>query len=245
MMIRTLVLLLVAAAGIARASDPITAPVSGNSTSVTQPHVTAELIPEVTTVEPGKPFDVALHLHMDKDWHTYWINPGDAGLATTINWTLPPGFTAGPIQWPTPEKHKMGPLITYGYDGDVYLITTITPPKSGLPQHFDIKATARWLVCLEECIPGKADLTLPLDSGMLNLRLPADNSDFFAQARSRMPVPNTRWDVSALYGQAGGLNAPGQGLYLHFKDKGNATSIDSAHRPFFPRAKQCFKHTAG
>jgi len=199
-MIRYVLFLLIAATCVARASDPIATPAQGASASVTQPHVTAELIPENTSVQQGKPFDVALHLHTDPGWHTYWINPGDAGLATTIKWTLPPGFTAGPIQWPTPEKHAMGPLVTYGYDGDVYLLTTITPPKGDLPQHFDLKATARWLVCEEECIPGKAELTLPMDSGLLNLRLPIDNSAFFDEARARLPVPNTRWDVSSAYG---------------------------------------------
>jgi DsbC/DsbD-like thiol-disulfide interchange protein len=196
--------LLLLAATTARASDPINAPVSGASPTVTQPHVTAELIPEKTTIEPGTPFDIALHLHADPGWHTYWINPGDAGLATTIKWTLPPGFTAGPIQWPTPEKHDMGGLITYGYAGDVYLLTTITPPKSDLPQHFDIKAKAQWLVCEEECVPGKADLSLSLDSGLLNLRLPIDNSDFFAQARERLPVANKYWDVIAALGPQSG-----------------------------------------
>jgi thiol:disulfide interchange protein/DsbC/DsbD-like thiol-disulfide interchange protein len=182
-----------------RASDPIEAPSDGASAGVSQPHVTAELIPEITTIEPGKAFDVALHLHMDKDWHTYWINPGDAGMATTITWTLPAGFTAGPIQWPTPEKHETGGLIVYGYGGDVYLLTTITPPKTDLPSHFEFKAKAMWLVCKEECIPGKAELTLPLDSGIMNLRLPVDNSVFFDRARERIPVPATDWKVQAVY----------------------------------------------
>ena len=181
----------------AHASDPIAAPADGASATVTQPHETAELIPERTSIEPGKPFDVILHLHSDPGWHTYWINPGDAGLATTIAWTLPPGFTAGPIQWPTPEKHDMGGLMTYGYAGDVYLLTTITPPKGDLPQHFDLKAKAQWLVCQEECIPGKAELTVTLDTGLLNLRLPKENTELFAQARERLPVPATNWKVSA------------------------------------------------
>ncbi len=201
MMSRILLLALVAGVlgGNARGSDEIMAPMEGASASVSQPHVVAELIPERTTIAPGEPFDVALHLHMDPGWHTYWVNPGDAGLATMIKWTLPPGFTAGPIQWPTPEKHAMGPLVTYGYGGDVYLLTTITPPKGDLPQHFDVKAKATWLVCQEECIPGKAELTLPLDSGMLNLRLPVENTDFFAQARERMPVTGDFKQVSAAY----------------------------------------------
>ncbi|HEV3273092.1 MAG TPA: thioredoxin family protein [Candidatus Methylacidiphilales bacterium] len=227
-----LFLLLVAGTAAARASEPINAPVSGASATVTQPHVTAELIPETTTVEPGKPFGVALHLHMDTGWHTYWINPGDAGLATTIDWTLPEGFTAGPIEWPTPEKHAMGPLVTYGYEGDVYLLTTITPPKSDLPRHFDVKAHAEWLVCQEECIPGKADLTLPLDSGMLNLRLPIENTDFFAQARERLPVANTRWEVKGAYGAGPGL-VP-KSLWTQFKNKSGAASDPLGHLYFFP-----------
>ena len=199
MMPRIILLLLLTGILTVRASDPIDAASAGASASVSQPHVTAELIPEMTTVEPGKPFDVALHLHTDSGWHTYWINPGDAGMATTIKWTLPPGFTAGPIQWPTPEKHNMGPLVTYGYGGDVYLLTTITPPKTDLPQHFDLKAKASWLVCQEECVPGRAELTLPLDSGMLNLRLPVNNTDFFDLARARLPVTNIPLKATANY----------------------------------------------
>jgi len=197
MMIRILLLFLVAGGLPSPASEPIAVPYAGASASASGPHVMAELIPEKTGIEPGEPFDVALHLHMDPGWHTYWINPGDAGLATTIKWTLPPGFTAGPIKWPTPEKHSMGPEVTYGYAGDVYLLTTITPPKGDLPRHFNISAHATWLVCQEECIPGKADLMLSLDAGLLNLRLPVDNTDFFNEARARLPVANTIWKVTA------------------------------------------------
>ena len=200
MIVRILFLCLIAASVSTRASEPIAAPGDGKSATVSQPHVTAELIPERTTVQPGQPFDIILHLHSDPGWHTYWINPGDAGLATSIKWTLPPGFTAGPIQWPTPEKHNMGPLITYGYEGDVYLLTTITPPKADLPKHFDVKANAQWLVCKEECIPGHADLALTFDTQPLNLRLPVENKDFFEQARERVPVANTLWDVKGAYG---------------------------------------------
>jgi len=245
MMIRTLILAFLIAGGLAaRASDPISAPMGGASASVTQPHVTAELIPETTSVQAGQPFDVALHLHSDTGWHTYWINPGDAGLATRITWTLPPGFTAGPIQWPTPEKHNMGPLVTYGYEGDVYLLTTITPPKSDLPQHFDVKAKATWLVCQEECIPGKAELTLPLDSGLLNLRLPIDNKDFFAEARERLPVENTLWDVSGDYtvtGEKSGMASSGHSVFeMGFESKtaNSATNLSNVY--FFPEQANVF-----
>ncbi|MCE0498468.1 MAG: thioredoxin family protein [Methylacidiphilales bacterium] len=235
MMIRILLLLLAAGGLPALASDPIATPYSGASVSASGPHVTAELVPEKTGIEPGEPFDVALHLHMDPGWHTYWINPGDAGLATTIKWTLPPGFTAGPIQWPTPEKHSMGPEITYGYEGDTYLLTTITPPKGDLPRHFDISAHTTWLVCQEECIPGKADLTLHLDGGLLNLRLPVDNSGFFDEARGRLPVENTIWNVESRYDIKPGVGQPGQqALWIQFKNKLETGELAVGHLYFFP-----------
>jgi thiol:disulfide interchange protein len=234
-MVRSVLLFLLAAVVLGRASDFIPPPKEGVSKSVSQPHVTAELISETTYVTPGKPFLVALHLHMDPDWHTYWINPGDAGLATTITWTLPPGFTAGPIQWPTPEIHKMGPETTYGYGGDVYLLTTITPSmfapttvisNGGGLGRFGIKAKATWLVCQEECIPGKAELDLKLDDRPTS---EVDFGSFFmAEAKKRLPVPNTRWDVEAAYQHVG----LGESLVIHFKDKGAPTPLGYLY--FFP-----------
>jgi thiol:disulfide interchange protein/DsbC/DsbD-like thiol-disulfide interchange protein len=221
-----------------RASDALPEPTGGSSATVTQPHVTAELIAETTTLQIGKPFDVVLHLHMDANWHTYWINPGDAGLATVIKWTLPPGIqSAGPIEWPTPEEHAMGPLTTYGYGGDVYLPTKITPIAAlfgKLPKHIEIKAHATWLVCQEECIPGQADLTVTLNfnGGQAPAPDPAREA-FFQSVRARLPVPNTRWDVSAAYGSAGGLMHSGNGLYLQLKDKAGTTASAPGHLQFF------------
>ncbi len=229
-MLRPLLFLFLASLA-ARASEAIPLPGGPVGNRVSQPHVTAELIPETANVRPGQPFLVALHLHMDPDWHTYWINPGDAGLATTIKWTLPPGFTAGPIQWPAPERHPMGPLTTYGYGGDAYLLTTITPPA---PVKFplEIRAQANWLVCQEECIPGKADLALKL--GAPGPDSP-DREKFFAEARARLPVPNTRWDVQAAYGPGGGtVDQQHEALWIYFSAKPPMDTRPLGKVYFFP-----------
>ena len=125
--------MVLAGLSVARASDKIDAPSEGASKSVQQPHVVAELIPELTTVEAGKPFDVALHLHTDEGWHTYWINPGDAGSPTTIDWILPPGWKAGAIQWPTPKRLPVLSLMDYGYEGTLWLLTTLTVSADAKP----------------------------------------------------------------------------------------------------------------
>ena len=71
----------------------------------------------------------ALLLSMDPDWHVYWKNPGDSGLPTTVDWDLPPGFTAGPLQWPVPERFESDGLVTYGYSGKVLLFDGDTPAR--------------------------------------------------------------------------------------------------------------------
>jgi thiol:disulfide interchange protein/DsbC/DsbD-like thiol-disulfide interchange protein len=217
-----------------RASDALSEPAGGRSATVTQPHITAELIPEATLlVGPKTATDIILHLHMDPDWHTYWINPGEAGLATAIKWTLPPGWSAGPIQWPAPETHAMGPVTTFGYGGDVYLPTTLTRPKArgSVVTDVTIQAHATWLVCKEECIPGKADLDVKLHVAGPNATLDyksIDNHALFAAARARLPVPNTRWNVRANYEDVG----VGHALVISLADKGTPTPL--GHLSFFP-----------
>ena len=65
-------------------------------------HVHASLYAEADGVQEQTPFLVAVHLKMDPGWHTYWKDPGDSGLATSIEWKLPSGFVADPIRWPKP-----------------------------------------------------------------------------------------------------------------------------------------------
>src|SRR6478752_2944742 len=90
-------------------------------------HVEAELVSDQKAVQPGKPVTVGLRLRMADHWHTYWKNPGDSGLPTRIQWELPDGWKAGEIQWPYPKPLPVGPLMNYGYEDEVLLVTDITP----------------------------------------------------------------------------------------------------------------------
>jgi thiol:disulfide interchange protein/DsbC/DsbD-like thiol-disulfide interchange protein len=125
--------------------------------------VEAELVAERLAVTPGDPFWVALRLRMDPGMHTYWLNPGDSGLPTTIRWELPPGFKAGPIRWPAPRVLDTLGVATYGYEGEVALLALIDPPAELRPaSRVELRARADWLVCEKECIPGSAELALRL-----------------------------------------------------------------------------------
>jgi thiol:disulfide interchange protein DsbD len=148
------------------------------------PKVHARLIAERDAVPPGGTVTVALELDTRKGWHTYWINPGDAGAPTEIKWTLPPGWHAGDIQWPAPQAEAVGPLMDYGYEGKPWLLVDITAPKDASEGSVTLNAQASWLVCAEVCVPEDATVSLPLNVG--TAALPPDPD--FAAARAKLPV---------------------------------------------------------
>lgn len=111
---------------------------------------------------PGKPIWVGLQITHAPEWHTYWKNSGDSGLPTELQWTLPPGVTAGPIGWPTPRKFPLGTLANYGYDGTVLLPVPLTVEPGFAGKEIEVKLYAAWLVCRKECIPEEGNFTLRL-----------------------------------------------------------------------------------
>src|SRR5690606_26735552 len=114
-------------------------------------------------VRPGQTVLVGLHKRITPGWHTYWKNPGDSGQATAIEWRLPEGAAAGDIQWPMPSRFRLGPVVNYGYEGEVTLLTEIAVPEGAAPGSiFPIRATVDWLVCEEICIPEQVSLGLDL-----------------------------------------------------------------------------------
>uniref|UniRef100_UPI002FCC23EE protein-disulfide reductase DsbD family protein n=1 Tax=Phenylobacterium sp. TaxID=1871053 RepID=UPI002FCC23EE len=126
-------------------------------------HLIAELVARDATVTPGATTYVAVRQKIDKGWHTYWRNSGDSGEATKVVWTLPAGWTAGDIVWPTPQRQPTGPLMNYGYHDEVLLPVPITVPASARPgETVTLKAAAAFLVCEEICVPEDAVLTLTL-----------------------------------------------------------------------------------
>lgn len=160
-------------------------------------YVEAELIAQNTSIQPGEPFWVGVKLTMDQDWHTYWQNPGDSGLGTTINWKLPEGFSAGSIVWPYPHRIPILPLVNYGYENEVVLLTQITPPAAISEPGVTLSAKVDWLMCQEQCIPGKANLELSLPVNASAPAADAHNAAAFKNAFDSLPDTSDGWTTSA------------------------------------------------
>lgn len=156
----------------------------------------AELVAAVDAIVPGQPLSVGLVIRHDPHWHTYWRVPGDSGLPTTINWQLPAGFTAGPIEWPVPKRLPIGPLMNFGYEGELLLPVQISVPAELAPgQTVTIKARGDWLICREVCIPGGADLQLALP--VRAAAAPSRFAPLFDSTRAQIPRPATLQAASA------------------------------------------------
>jgi thiol:disulfide interchange protein/DsbC/DsbD-like thiol-disulfide interchange protein len=162
------------------------------------PHSEAHLVPEVTSIQPGTPFTVALFFEMDPGWHIYWRNPGDSGLPTTIAWTLPPGFEAGDVQWPTPSRIAYFPLVDYGYYGEVALLVEITPPHDLAPVGtVPVEAFVEWLICQEICLPAYAELRVEIPVSGEGPRPDPRWAGLFHDTRASLPAAVGGWNAEA------------------------------------------------
>jgi thiol:disulfide interchange protein DsbD len=91
-------------------------------------------------------------------WHTYWKNPGDAGLPTKIEIN---GIQTSEMQWPVPKRYiEKGDILAYGYEKEFTRFYKVNESING--QKLSIKST--WLICKHICIPGQAEYTGTINS---------------------------------------------------------------------------------
>ncbi len=128
-------------------------------------HTSAQLLLLATTAPAGDTVLAGVRMTMEPGWHTYWKNPGAAGTPTKIEWQLPPGVTAGEIQWPLPEKLPPAEVTTYGYQDEVVLLVPLTLGKNIPAGNLNLAAKISWLECKESCIPGSAEVHATLAVG--------------------------------------------------------------------------------
>jgi len=159
-----------------------------HAAAVADEHLEVELVGARDALVPGQTAWLGLRLKHAPQWHTYWINPGDSGLPTKLAWTLPAGYAAGDIAWPTPKRFDLGELTNFGYDGEALLPVPIkVSADAAIGARAHLALEAKWLVCHEECIPGKATLTLDLPIAQTAADTPY--RQLFTDAHTAQPQP--------------------------------------------------------
>ena len=173
---------------------------SAHANATPIPHGSLELIAENQWIAAGSSLYLGLLFQLEKGWHIYWVNPGDSGEPPRVEWRLPAGISAGPIEWPTPRRFQSSTIVDYGYQDAVLLMVPVTVDADLKPQtSAQIGAAAKLLVCSHEmCIPGKADLSLSLPVRPGAPPLDNRNKEVFAATRKSLPQPAPpNWRLSA------------------------------------------------
>src|SRR4051812_13406721 len=106
---------------------------AGESAAVRSPRATATLVSAAAAVASGEAVELGLRLRLAPGWHSYWLNPGDAGAAPEVRVLAPPGAEAGPIRFPAPGRIPTGPLVSFGYEGEVLLPFRLAAPAGLAP----------------------------------------------------------------------------------------------------------------
>ncbi len=195
------------------------------------PHARVELLADVRGVLPGQPFALGVRFKLDRGWHVYWQNPGDSGQAPRIDWQLPQGFSAGDIEWPYPRQVSPPPVVTYGYEDEVLLPVAVTPPATPVgPGQVSLRATVRYLVCKDLCLPEQAQVSLDLP---LLERADPDPAGQRAIADARARQPRHLPEIML------GASRFGEQVYLDWPAGAPPGAVQ-----FFPDREGQFRHAA-
>lgn len=159
--------------------------------------LSVELISDHSTITAGQPFLVGFHIKHQKGYHTYWKNPGLVGLATNLKWKVPEGYTVSGLKWPYPELSSMAGNPCYGYERDVTLYVTVTPPKEVTAKKVNISVDAIWMCCADSCFPGNESFSIDL---AVDKKAVVNNThlSLFNLAKEQMPASSSTLNTKLL-----------------------------------------------
>ena len=175
----------------AQFDDPFGGGQAGGSQAATK----VKLLLSHDTIKPDSTVMAGLELTMADGWHTYWINPGEAGIATSVKWKLPKGVTAGQIQWPTPDKFTALGSIGYGYHDKTILLVPLTIAADAALGQTTISGKVSWLECKESCIPRDQQVSATLT--IAGTDTPSANAAKLDAAKTELPKNDANLAVKA------------------------------------------------
>ncbi|MFP5235483.1 MAG: protein-disulfide reductase DsbD family protein [Acidobacteriota bacterium] len=159
------------------------------SSSADVAHLHVQLVVPSSALVRGGPNNAGLYFKMEQGWHVYWKNAGDAGEPPRIQWTLASGITAGPLEFPAPQRIPVGPLMDYGYNDEALFPFQINVAANAPAGDTTLHAKVNWLVCREVCIPGKAELEIarPIVAPGAQISAVQPDASLYARWAARLP----------------------------------------------------------
>ena len=149
-------------------------------------HAELELLLGSKAYSPGTVVEAGIRLKIEEGWHSYWVNPGEGGMAPRVEWDLPEGWVAGPVLYPVPKRFMTGVLPGYGYEDEVVLPVFLTPGENSSGSA-KVGVKVSWLTCNDDaCVPGSATVTRELEAGVGD---PTADATRIGEALKKVPQP--------------------------------------------------------
>ncbi len=102
---------------------------------------------------------LALNFTNAEGWHTYWKNPGDAGLAIKVqlfNKKTNKEIKLNELEWPIPGKFReTGDQIGFGYKDNYTLFYEFNKAEMTKLRNASFEVRMSWLICKHVCVPGQ------------------------------------------------------------------------------------------
>ncbi len=166
------------------------APVFAASSSADVAHLHVELIvPGDQLYSSDVLNDAGFYFKLEPGWHIYWKNAGDSGEPPRVRWALPEGITASNFLFPVPKRLPLGPLMDFGYEGEVLFPFKFHVAEGMKAGPVILHAKVDWLVCREVCIPGKAELEVQKSVYVGLFTLIHNETPLFQRFLSLIPTP--------------------------------------------------------
>jgi thiol:disulfide interchange protein DsbD len=202
-----------------------------------QARTQVQLLLSHDSARAGETMMAGVQFTMRPRWHIYWRNPGESGIPTGIEWTLPKGVTAGDIQWPVPEKALFTGLTTYEYRGTAMLLVPLKLAADLPAGSLELSAKVSWLECEEEgqCVPGRTTVDGKLT--VSSEAKPSADASEFESAKKKLPATGVTLNVLAGWEKAGDTN--GRPLIVEWDAKDKLASVD-----FYPYESSAFEVAA-
>lgn len=154
-----------------------------------------EIIPEKVSIFNENEIYLIVKFDLEKNWHTYWKNPGDSGEPASFEWDLPEGFEISEAMWPTPELIPYPPLTTFGYTDQLELLFKLLLPE-GVKENSVIAVSSKWLVCADVCIPQEGSVSFDLFKA--NQTYPSQIGQLLSKIKQKIPLDNGKTITSKI-----------------------------------------------
>lgn len=161
-----------------------------------KPLAGAKLVVDSYSPEKDSTITLGVFINLQDDWHIYWRNPGDSGLPTEIDLTLPKEITASEIKFPIPQKFSSDEIVNYGYEHQVLFLFDLYVPKNYNSKELIVSAKITSLICKEQCKAFDTTVAINLDLSK-DFIAEKNISSLFESTEKMLPMQNQSLSIIA------------------------------------------------